>query len=201
MEKVVADQMKNDFLTNGLLTDFQHAYRQGHSTATALTQMTDDWLRQIDQKNTVGAVMLDFSAAFDIINHQILLDKLKCYGFEMSSIQWMQSYLTNRTQSVFFNSCYSEVRKVACGVPQGSCLGPLLYSIFTNDLPFVLEKATAVLYADVASSVEELNTVLNKELKSVVNWVQQNQLVLNVAKTNCIVMGSRHSLSKNTELK
>lgn len=101
MEKVVADQMKFFFLTNGLVTDFQHAYRRGHSTATALTQMTDDWLRQIDQKNTVGAVMLDFSAAFDIINHQILLDKLKCYGFEMSSIQWMQSYLTNLTQSVF----------------------------------------------------------------------------------------------------
>lgn len=207
MERVVSDQIKQYFITNCLLTDHQHAYRRGYSTSTALTQMTDDWHRQIDQKNIVGAVMLDFSAAFDIINHQLLLDKLKCYGFEASSLQWLKSYLTKRSQSVFFNGCYSDSSAVTCGVPQGSCLGPLLYSIFTNDLPFVLDKATAVMYADdttvyvSAKTIEEVNLGLNKELQAVVNWIQQNHLVLNIAKTNCIVIGSRVSVCKNPELK
>lgn len=206
MEKVVCNQIKQYFLSNGLLTDQQHAYRRGHSTATALTQMVDDWYKQIDQQNIVGAVMLDFSAAFDLLNHQLLLDKLRCYGFDVSSTQWLKSYLTNRTQSVFFNGCYSASTAVTCGVPQGSCLGPLLYNIFTNDLPFILKNATAVMYADDSTvyscckSIEELNLVLNKELKSVVDWVQQNQLVLNVVKTSCMVIGTRHSLSKNPEL-
>jgi hypothetical protein len=75
--------------------------REGHSTSTALTEITDDWLREIDNKNILGAVLLDFISAFDII-HQSLLEKM-CYGFTPPVIIWIKSYLSNRTQRVFFN--------------------------------------------------------------------------------------------------
>ena len=99
--------------------------------------MTDDWLCQIDQKKIVGAVLLDFSAAFDVIDHKLLLNKLNAYGFEVGAVRWLESYLTNRTQLVYFNGSFSRTNSLVCGVPQGSCLGPLLFSIFINDLPCV----------------------------------------------------------------
>jgi hypothetical protein len=77
----VFDQIQCYFTVNKLTTEFQHAYREGHSTSTALTQITDDWLREIDYKMIVGAVLTDFSAAFDIIDHCLLLEKHMCYGF------------------------------------------------------------------------------------------------------------------------
>lgn len=76
METIVYEQINNYFSINNLITDFQHTYRGGHFTATALTQMTDDWLREIERKKIVGAVLLDFSAAFDIIDHNSLLKNL-----------------------------------------------------------------------------------------------------------------------------
>ena len=101
---------------------------------------------------------------------------MECYGFSKSALLRIQNYLTNRKQvktSFFFNGSYSECKTVKCGVPQGSCLGPLLYSIFTNDLPLVLNKANICMYADdstiytSALSANDLNTAL-KELQSVV---------------------------------
>ena len=96
--------------------------------------MTDDWLKDIDQQNIVGAVLLDLSAAFDVIDHSLLLKKLKCYGFTPSAVAWIECYLTNRTQKVFFNGSLSNARHIQCGNPQGSSLGPLLFLIFKNYL-------------------------------------------------------------------
>jgi ABC-type Mn2+/Zn2+ transport system ATPase subunit len=98
--------------------------------------MTDDWLKEIDNKKIVVAVLLDFSAAFDIIDRNLLLRKRMCYGLSTSAILWIRSSLSNRTQRVFFNGSFSNAKHVKCGVPQeGSSLGPLLFSMFTNNLP------------------------------------------------------------------
>jgi hypothetical protein len=127
---------------NKLTTEVQHAYREGHSTSTALTQITDDWLREIDDKKIVGALLLDFSAAFAIIDHSLLLEKHMCYGLTPPAIMWIKSYLSNRTQRVFFNGSLSNIIQLESGIPQGSCLGPLLFFNFTNDMPLTLSKAS-----------------------------------------------------------
>jgi hypothetical protein len=98
LEKIVFDLIQCYFTVNKLTTDFQHAYKKGHSTSTAFTQMTDDWLREIDDTNIVRAVLLDFSAAFDIINHSLLLEKRMCYSFTPPAILWIKIYLSNRTE-------------------------------------------------------------------------------------------------------
>lgn len=145
--------------------------------------MTEDWLREIDRKNMVGAVLLDYSAAFDVIDHRLLINKLRWYGFTPTAIAWLKSYLLNRTQRVFFNGSFSRIKQVESGIPQGSSLGPLLYSIFTNDFPLVLEKAKVSMYSDDttlyahAPTVNEISEILNKELIAVLEWVISNRLV------------------------
>jgi hypothetical protein len=84
--------------------------------------MTDDWLREIDYKKIVGDVLLDFSAAFDIIDYSLLLEKCMCYGFTPPAILWMKSYLSNRTPRVFFNGSLYNIIQVKSRIPQGSCL-------------------------------------------------------------------------------
>ena len=111
------------FYSKKLTIDFQHAYREGHSTSTALRQITDD-------KMIVGAVLLDFSAAFDIIDRSLLLEKRMCYGFTPRAIMWIKSCLSNRTQGVCFNEILSNIIQLESGIPQGSCLGPLLFFNF-----------------------------------------------------------------------
>ena len=137
-----------------------HAYREGHSTSTAITQETDDWLREINDQIVV-AVLLDFSAAFDIIDHSLLLEKR----------MWIKSYMPNRTQRVFFNGRLSNIIQSESGIPQGSCLGPLLFLIFTNNMPLTLSKTRVSMYADdstlyrSATTATEMTATINLELQ------------------------------------
>ena len=90
-------------------------------------------------KMVVGALLLDFNAASDVIDHNLFLKKLTCYGFTSPAITWLESCLSNITQRVIFNGSFSNIRYVQCGITQGSFLGQLRISIFTNDLPLVLQ--------------------------------------------------------------
>ena len=181
---------------NKLTTEFQHAYREGHSTSTELTQMTDDWLREINDEIIVGSVLLYFSAASDIIDHSLLLEKRMCYGFTPPAIMWIKRYLSNRTQRVFFNGNLSNIIQLEFGIPQGSCLGPLLFNFFTNNMPLTMSKARVSMYADdstiytSATTATEMTVTLNKELQLVSDCVKRNKLVLNISKTKSIVFGT-----------
>ena len=206
MEKVVFKQIQDYFIKNKLITNSQHAYRHGHSTATALAQLTDDWMTQIDIKKMAGTVLLDFSAAFDVIDHNIMIAKLSKYRLSSLALDWMKSYLMERSQRVFFNGSLSDRQYNNCGVPQGSCLGPLLFIIFTNELPHVTKNTNMVMYADdttlysSASTINELAISLNQDLERVSNWVRENKLALNVTKTKSIVFGSRYMLADDPQL-
>lgn len=109
MERIIFKQIQAYFDINNFISDYQHAYRPAHSTWTALTQMMDDWHSQTDKGRLVGAVLLDFSSAFDVIDHVLLFHKLEQYGFSGTALKWLKSYLTDRRQTVFFNGSFSRV--------------------------------------------------------------------------------------------
>ena len=107
---------------NELLNRNHHAFRAMHNTSTAMIQMMDDWVAALEAGEMAGVCLLDMSAEFDVVNHQILLEKMKLYGFDENTITWLRSYLTNRRQCVSLNGPLSKFLPVLSGVPQGSIL-------------------------------------------------------------------------------
>ena len=134
LEKVVFLQLVEYLDSNKLLSPNHHGSRHSHNTATALIQMYDQWIEEMEEGKLVGVMMIDLSAAFDMVDHQLLLKKLSLFGLKEEVVDWMESYLGDRKQSVFIDGCLSPPLSVEHGVPQGSILGPLLYIIFTNDI-------------------------------------------------------------------
>ena len=141
---------------------------------------------------------------FDTIDHKILLRKLASYGIDHRALKWFDSCLSDRQQKCVVNGELSGARAVTCGVPQGSLIGPLLFLIYINDLPNCLSRALPRMYADdtsisiAASSLPELESVLNTELANLHEWLNVNKLSLNIAKTELMLIGSRQRLAKTT---
>jgi hypothetical protein len=141
--------------TNNILATEQFAFRKGSHIEKAIFTLTDNILTSLNQREQVGGIFYDLTKAFDCVNYEILLAKLHYYGIRGVSANWFQTYITNRKQKVKITSqnhkgdslCRWETIKN--GVPQGSILGPLLFIIYVNDLPCVINQcARPVIYAD-----------------------------------------------------
>ena len=182
LESCVADMIaKHVFSENeALVTDNQWAYRKGRSTELLLIHLTETWRRAIDNKLVVGAVFIDFQKAFDCVSYSILLHKLK-HNFGIMA--WLRDYLSDREQYTVINGVPSENTKVARGIPQGSVLGPILFGLYTSDLPKTVNTATTFLYADdatmycVGESVDQVTLRWIKEWVLVTCWVLWLDLV------------------------
>ena len=128
LERIVYFQFVNHITANKLIDQFQSAYKPGHSTETALIRVVNDMLNAIDNGNLSLLTLLDLSAAFDTIDHSILLERLQTsFGIDGLLLKWVKSYLSNRHQKVKIDNNLSNVLPIVYGVPQGSVLGPLLF--------------------------------------------------------------------------
>ena len=146
-EKAVFEHIHNHIITRSLHPEFQSSYRQNHSTETALVKVTNDTLRKINSQEVTLLVMLDLNAVFETVNLNILLTRLnEEIGTCGVALEWFTSYLTNRGQRVSINGSLSECFSLDCGVPQMSCLGPLLFNFYASTIWWLrlsFQKSTA----------------------------------------------------------
>ena len=181
-----------------------HGYRGGRSTTTDLLTMYDKWVKASSKGQLSGVVLVDLSAAFDLVSPDILVKKLRIYGFKEDIITWICSYLSDRYQSVWIDHIFSGLLPNNIGVPQGSNLGPLLFLIFFNDLPCCINEKIEC-YADdstivaAGKNVAEVGRKLSEDCDNLSDWMASNSFKLNAGKPHFLTMGTRIKLAGLTE--
>ena len=148
LEKIGHDQISNYLKMHKRFSSCQHAFLKMHSTLTSLLNVTDLWFSNIDKRKINISVFLDLKKAFDTVDHRILISKLSKYGIMGTPLRWFTSYVTDRKQYCQIDGHKSSLKTVHCGIPQGSCLGPLLFILYINDFKHCLTKCTTNMYVD-----------------------------------------------------
>ena len=210
VERAVYDQLYEYLDSNGLIHPNHHGFLKHSSTSSALQHILDIWLQHLDKGKLSAALFLDLSAGFDVINHQVLLLKMKEYNFLEDTISWFSSYLLDRSQCVQVESSLSPSLSVPWGVPQGSILGPLLFLLFINELPDIVKEDLEVesdvndphseeeiiVYADdnTPTTADKNPIILQNKIQNeadlVTNWFSKNDMVCSSDKTKLLIIGT-----------
>ena len=173
MEEITRDHIMKFLKKTGTLSKKQFGFIAGRSTVLQLLKVMDEWTKIIDEGGEIDVIFMDFMKAFDKVPHRRLILKLKSYGIDGPLLNWIEDFLKNRKQRVVVNGCKSEWKNVASGVPQGSVIGPLLFVVYINDLPEVVE-AEVYLFADdtkiFCRIVEDGISTLQEDLNRLQNW-------------------------------
>ena len=187
-EKVMYRRLVSFFEKYDLFSPNQYGFRSKKSTTDAIIRFTDQCYTIINDHKTLLSIYLDFSKAFDTIDHTLLCKKLQSYGIRGMTNEWFRSYLHSRNQYVSIQGSRSNVKNLYCGVPQGSILGPLLFIIYINDMQncthlkliHYADDSTAYLSHD---NIDTLCNTVNHELTKIDEWIKANKLSLNTDKT------------------
>ena len=205
IEKAVSCQLSDYLRDNDLEEPFQSAYKCFHSTETALLKVQNDILCEIDNQKCVVLLLLDMSAAFDTVDHELLLERMsKRYGVKGNVLKWFRSYIQDRKQFVMVDGIRSKVKELRYGVPQGSVLGPILYLLYTSPIGNIIRRhgLNYHLYADDTqlylsfkpTPAEQAGSISRIEacVSEIDSWMVSNKLKLNRGKTELLVLSARH---------
>ena len=163
----------------------------------SLSKMVDNWFTAMNNNEIVGAVLLDLSKAFDLVNHQILKQKMSAYKFSQTSQRWFDSYLSNRVQQVQISGKLSKSKEIKAGVPQGSVLGPLLFLLYINDLPLYIKYCLLDLFADDGTLhtsnvyLPVVTDFLNADLDNFSDWCDDNDMKQNTSKSKAMFLSTK----------
>ena len=180
-----------------LLSEHQWGFRKGLSSEDLLLVMTEKWKLAMDKGQIVGAIFIDFQKAFDTVSHEILSLKLNAVGISGPLHQWLMNYLFDRYQYTEINNKRSALLPIRFGVPQGSLLGPRLYTIYTNDLPNQVKDGLAMMYADdttlytIGSSIDQVISSLNVIMSQISKWSSLNKLTIHPSKTEAMILAKQ----------
>ncbi len=199
LSKVIEKYVKITFTeylnSKNLLSKLQFGFKKSHSTADAILSVIKSVSYALNNKQKCVMISIDLKKCFDLVDHEILIHKLRLYGCDTLSIKWFKSYLIDRYNFVMHNKHISDVRKTKLSVPQGGCLSTILFLVFINDIFKVIIFGILYLFADdltlvvVAKTYDELEVKANSDLKAVREWLITNKLVPNIEKSNFIIMG------------
>ena len=200
LERVVHRQLSVYF--EDILHNNQHGFRNKKSTGTAIFEVLRELFQNWNEKCYSSCIFIDYSKAFDTIDHNILLNKLKIYGLDTNAQLFLKSYLDNRYQRININTIASNYSKLRCGVPQGSILGPLLFIIYTNDIFLEIEeKEKMYMYADDTLLMSKGHTeeivIQNSQhcFNKVISWCKLNRLTLNEGKTKHLCITNKKHIT------
>ena len=206
-EKCMYKRVINFLNKNNKLFEGQYGFRAKRSCEHAILNAQHEILSSLNKKQISLLLLIDFSKAFDMVEHSILLKKLINVGIRGNAYKWFESYLSGRKQFVSSNNCESDSLALTYGVPQGSILGPLLFIIYINDLPNVSNLARFILYADDANilitgvTTDEVIAKTNKVIQVLCDWVDCNRLLLNLKKTHYMIFSRSRRVIPDFNLK
>uniref|UniRef100_A0A3Q3EDH9 Reverse transcriptase domain-containing protein n=1 Tax=Labrus bergylta TaxID=56723 RepID=A0A3Q3EDH9_9LABR len=189
LKKLFADRLNKFINKHNLLTDSQYGFRPNRSTSLAVIELIEKITNSLDQKNYAAGVFIDLKKAFDTINHNRLINKLERYGIRGVILNWLRSYLHNRQQFVKLGEYTSSCLDIACGVPQGSVLGPIIFILYINDICKTSNILQFVLFADdtnifcTGEDLQQLLELITSEMSKLKRWFDNNKLSLNLSKT------------------
>ena len=197
MESLFSDKILEHMQENRLLSTCQQGFDPGRSCNIQLIKCLDVWTRILDESSNLDAIYLDFSKAFDSVPNRRMIVKLESYGITGDILDWVTSFLRNRTQRIMVNGETSEWMQVASGVPQGNVLGPVLFVVFINDMPEVTHSFIQM-FADDAKIFREIaNTTDAKDLQDdiykLVEWSKTWNMVFNVEKCKVVHLGKSNN--------
>ena len=184
---------------NSLITPVQHGFLRNRSCVTQLLSVLHTIDRNLHKNIQTDVIYLEFAKAFDTVDHNVLLSKLKAYGVSGQLLTWLANYLSGRLQRVVIDSATSQLAPVTSGVPQGSLLGPLLFIIFINDLPdaAICDVFTS-LYADDTKVYRNSNTIedcmsMQKTQTNMDTWTQHNNIRFDASKCKALAITRKKS--------
>ena len=201
IEKCLKSRLQQCFTEKNLFNPVQFGYQTGISTQDAIILVMEKIYANLNDKKSSLSIFIDFSKCFDSLNIGILVRKFESYGIRGVPLALIISYLTGRKQAVIVNGVTSDFMNINIGVPQGSVLGPLLFLIYVNEIPFISDLFSTCLFADdttlifESSSSFDLVNMCNRGLDLFHEWCCSNRLSINVSKTNAMLTSNIHTLT------